>query len=53
MLAGFFAAFVGSALTSAAVIDSITAGTGLGISIYVASRGLKQGNSSRKRRRSM
>lgn len=45
-----FLAVVGSCLTSGVVIDSVTAGVGLGISIYTASKGLKQSSRARRRK---
>ena len=49
MFLGFLAA-VGTCITSSVVIDSVTAGVGLGISIYSASKGVKQGSRTRRRK---
>ena len=46
MILGFLAA-VGSSIASSVIIESVTAGVGLGVSVYTASRCVKQ--SGRKR----
>jgi hypothetical protein len=48
MILGFLAA-VGSAITSTAIIESVTAGVGLGISIYTASKCARQSGRTQKK----
>lgn len=48
MILGFLAV-VGSMITSSVVIESVTAGVGLGISIYTASKCVRQGSRTRRK----
>lgn len=48
MISGFLAV-VGSMITSSVVIESVTAGVGLGISIYTASKCVKQRSRTRRK----
>lgn len=49
MLIGFLTCVVGS-ITSSVIIESVTAGVGLGITVYTASKGVRS-NSSRTRKK--
>jgi len=44
-----FLAAVGSSIASGVIIESVTAGVGLGISIYTASKCVKQSRRTRRR----
>ncbi len=48
MILGFLAV-VGGAVASSVVVESVTAGVGLGISIYAASKCAKQGSRTRRK----
>lgn len=49
MILGFLAS-IGSSIASGIIIDSVTAGVGLGISIYTASKCVKQSGRTRRRK---
>lgn len=48
MILGFLAA-VGGSIASSVIIESVTAGVGLGISIYTASKSVRQSGRARRR----
>lgn len=48
MILGFLAA-VGGSIASSVIIESVTAGVGLGISIYTASKCVRQNGSTRRK----
>jgi hypothetical protein len=49
MILGFLAA-VGSSIASGIIIESVTAGVGLGISVYTASKCVRQSGRTRRRK---
>ena len=48
MILGFLAV-VGSTIASSVIVESVTAGVGLGISIYTASKCVKHSGGTRRR----
>lgn len=49
MIIGFLTCVVGS-ISSSIIIESVTAGVGLGITVYTASKGVRQSTRTRRRK---